>query len=381
MSDAPPRARRPFALFGVRVRVHSSWLIMALFIAGSLASGSLPMLYGGLPPDAPWLSALLIALGLAASLILHEAAHAVVGRALGAPVERITLFLFGGVAEPGDRPARADAELATALAGPAATIAFGSLLGVLAAPLGLAGAPPAVTMSLIYLAMLNLLLAAFNLLPAFPLDGGRVLRALAWMATRDLAKATRIATRAGEAVGWALVAAGLAAMLSIDVAGGLWWIMVGLFLRAAARGARRDLEARETFAGHAVAELMGKSLETVPPQLTLDRFVEDRLLATRQPLYPVVEDGRWIGVVRADDVLRIPRDAWDTVTVGEICAAAAETPSAGLLDDAAEVMGRMHALDVERMPVVHRGAVVGIVTLRDMIGGLELWKRLRPAVA
>jgi len=379
MSDAVARERGPLSLFGVRIRVHVSWLIMALFIAGSLASGSLPLVYAGLPAGTYWISAALVVAGLAVSIVLHELAHALVGRAFGVPVHRITLFLFGGVAELGEEPKRADAELWMALAGPAFSVALGVGLGLLAEPVGLAGGPDALTMSLVYLAMLNLVLAGFNLAPVFPLDGGRVLRALIWMATRDLAKATRSASRVGEALAWLLAAAGVVAMFTLDVAGGLWWVMVGLFLQAAARGARRDLEAREMFSGHAVAELMAQSVETVAPRLTLDRFVEDRLLPTRHALYPVVDEGRWIGVVRAEDVLRVPRSDWTHTTVEQICTAAALTPSAGLLDDAAEVMGRMHALDVERMPVVHRGAVVGIVTLRDLIGSLELWKRFRPA--
>lgn len=381
MPDPSAAAPRGFSLFGVRVRVHVSWLIMALFIAWSLASGSLPMIYAGLPPGAYWATAVLIVAGLAVSIVLHELAHALVGRAMGVSVNRITLFLFGGVAELGAEPKRPGAELLMALAGPVLSILLGGVLGIAAGAAGMAGAPEAVVMGLGYIATLNLALAAFNLVPAFPLDGGRVLRAIAWMITHDLAKATRLAGRVGEILAWLLVAAGLAALFTVDLAGGLWWVMVGLFLQAAARGALRDLEARQMFAGHAIAELMAKSVETVPPDLTLARFVEDRLLVTRHPLYPVVEDGRWIGVLQAEDVLKVPRDAWPSTTVGAICTAAAATPSAGLLDDASEVMGRMHALEVERMPVVHRGAVVGIVTLRDLIGSLELWKRFRPAAA
>jgi len=369
------------SLFGIRVRVHVSWLIMAVFIAWSLASGSLPMLYAGLPAGAYWATAVLIVVGLGVSIVLHEFAHALVGRLMGAPVNRITLFLFGGVAELNEEPKRPLADLLMAAAGPAFSVVLGLALALAAGQARLAGTAPAVVMGLGYLATLNLVLAAFNLFPAFPLDGGRVLRALAWMATGDLGKATRLAARVGEALAVLLIALGIAALFTIDVTGGLWWVMVGLFLRGAARGTLTDQEARQTFAGHAIAELMAKSVETVPSDLTLARFVDDRLLASRHPLYPVVEGGRWIGVVRAEDVLRIPRDDWAATTVRQICTAAASTPSAGLLDDASEVMGRMQALEVERMPVVHRGVVVGIVTLRDLLGSLELWKRFRPAAA
>lgn len=370
-----------FSLFGVQIRVHVSWLIMAVFIAWSLASGSLPMLYAGLPEGTYWLTAVLIVIGLAVSIVLHELAHALVGRAMGTPINRVTLFLFGGIAELGEEPKRPLAELLMALAGPALSILLGVALGWAAGAVGMAGAPGAVVMGLGYIATLNLVLAGFNLAPAFPLDGGRVLRAIAWMITRDLAKATRLAGGVAVAFAWLLMFAGGVALFTVDLAGGLWWVMVGLFLRGAARGALRDLEARQMFAGHAIAELMAKSVETVPPDLSLDRFVDERLLASRHPLYPVVEDGEWIGVVQAQDVLRTPRAAWPTTTVRDICTAATATPSAGLLEDAAEVMSRMHALAVERMPVVHRGAVVGIVTLRDLLVSLELRRRFRPQAA
>lgn len=374
------QAKRPVALslFGVQIRVHASWVIMALFIAWSLASGSLPMLYAGLPAGSYWAMAAIIVVGLAASIVLHELAHTLVGRAMGISVSRITLFLFGGVAELREEPKRPGAELAMAIAGPAFSIAFSLVLAIAAGAVGQMGAPTEVVTALGYLATLNLVLAAFNMAPAFPLDGGRVLRALLWMSTRDLMKSTRIAVRAGEALALLLMAAGLVSAFTVNPAGGLWWIMIGLFLHAAARGALRDVEARQMFAGHAIAELMAPSIETVPASYTLDRFVDERLMASRHGLYPIVEGDKWLGIVTPEDILRTPREAWKATTMGEICTPAATTPVAGLLDDASQVMDRMRAQNVQRMPVVHRGAVVGIVTLQDLLGSLELWRRFRP---
>ena len=378
MPDAHTKPPAPFSLFGVQIRIHVSWVIMALFIAWSLASGSLPMLFKGLPAGAYWTMAGIIVVGLAASIVLHELAHTLVGRAMGVSVNRITLFLFGGVAELHEEPKRPGAELAMAIAGPAFSVVFSLVLATAASAVGQTDAPEEVVMALSYLATLNLVLAAFNMAPAFPLDGGRVLRALIWMSTHDLMKATRIAVRTGEALALLLMALGFAVVFTAEPAGGLWWIMIGLFIHSAARGALREAEARQMFAGHAIAELMAPSIETVPAGYTLDRFVDERLMASRHGLYPVVDGETWLGIVRPEDILRTPRETWKTKTMGEICTPAADTPVAGLLDDAAQVMDRMRAQNVQRMPVVHRGSVVGIVTLQDLLGSLELWRRFRP---
>lgn len=364
-----------FSLFGVRIRIHASWLIIALFIAWALASGSLPMLYEGLPAGAYWTMAAMIVVGLAVSIVLHELAHTLVGRAMGISVNRITLFLFGGVAELTEEPKSGRAELAMAIAGPAFSVVFGVLLALVSGGLGMVGAPTQVVLALGYLATLNLVLAAFNMVPAFPLDGGRVLRALAWMATGDLVRATRLATRTGEVLALVLVAAGVAVLFTASLASGLWWIMIGLFLHAAARGARQDMEARQLFAGHAIAELMVPNVETVPAGFTLDRFVDERLLGSRHGLYPVERDGRWVGVVTPEDVLAVPRSAWASKTLGEISRPASETPTARLLEDAGQVMARMRTEGVQRLPVVHGGDVVGIVTLQDLLRSGELWRR------
>ncbi|TAJ69839.1 MAG: site-2 protease family protein [Phenylobacterium sp.] len=378
MPPAPAAPRRPLSLFGVQIRIHVSWVIVALFIAWSLASGSLPMLFAGLPAGSYWSMAGIIVIGLAASIVLHELAHALVGRAMGISVDRITLFLFGGVAELHEEPKRPGGELAMAIAGPAFSAVFSLVLAAAAGAVGQTGAPTEVVMALGYLATLNLVLAAFNMAPAFPLDGGRVLRALLWMSTHDLMKATRIAVRTSEVLALLLMAAGLTAAFTVEAAGGLWWIMIGLFLHGAARGALRESEARQMFAGHAIAEVMAPSIETVPAAYTLDRFVDERLMASRHGLYPVMDGETWLGIVKPEDILRTPREAWKTTTMGEICTPAAATPVAGLLDDASLVMDRMRTQQVQRMPVVHRGSVVGIVTLQDLMGSLELWRRFRP---
>ena len=206
-----------FTAFGIKVRVNIGWAFIAAFIAWSLAQGFFPQIYAGLSASTYWSMALLALLGLAVSIVLHELAHSLVGRAFGMPVHSITLFMFGGVAELEEEPETPRAELLMALAGPAMSIALAAVFAVLEA----AAEPGSAALAGVfgYLAVINLVLAVFNLLPAFPMDGGRALRAILWSRSGDIGRATRIAGRAGTVFGTMLMLAGLLVILS----GGFVW--------------------------------------------------------------------------------------------------------------------------------------------------------------
>jgi Zn-dependent protease len=212
-------ARALGSLFGVQIRIDASWILFALLIAWSLASGVFPEIYEGLPQASYWAMALATVAGVAASIILHELGHTLVGRRFGVPVRSITLFVFGGVAETEAEPRAPLAELLMAVAGPIVSVVLGSAFLLLAGFIP-AEAPPEYASVLHYLGVLNMTLAAFNMAPAFPLDGGRVLRALIWMSTGDALKATRIAARAGEVMGIVMMSLGA---LWRPVFGGLCW--------------------------------------------------------------------------------------------------------------------------------------------------------------
>lgn len=371
----------PFTVFGVRLRIHISWLIIAVLIAWSLASGSLPAVYEGLPSGSYWAMALMIVVGLAVSILLHELAHTVVGRAMGMAVDRITLFVFGGVAELRDEPRSAGAELAMAIAGPAFSLAFSAVLAFAAGAAEAAGGPEEAVNALGYLGAVNLALAVFNLLPAFPMDGGRVLRAILWMLRRDLTTATRQAARTGQGVALLLMAGGAASALTSDVSGGLWLILIGLFVHGAASGELTQLEARAAFAGHRVSELMVRAVETVPADLTLDRFVDERLLASRHGVYPVVSGGRWVGVLESAALLAVPRERWAETTAGEICRPAEATPRVGPTEDLAVALERMQRAEATRLMVAEGETLVGLLTLKDLLARLQLQRRFGSAAA
>ncbi len=368
-------------LFGVEISIHFSWLIIALLIAWSLATGAFPRLHAGLPPASYWSMAAVVVIGLAASIILHELAHTLVGRAYGMSVHRITLFLLGGIAELDEEPRAPRAELLMALAGPAASLGLSLLFAMAASALRMTAAPGEAAIALGYLATFNLVLAVFNLAPAYPMDGGRVLRAAIWMVTGRPETATRVAARTSQGLASVLVLAGFAIALSGHPAGGLWWVLIGLFVLAAATAALDHLVARRHLAGRPVREFMAQRVETAPSDMGIEAFVRYRLYATRHGLYPIVEQDRLIGVVEPADILGTPRDRWARTTLGDICSPLDPTRAAAPGDDAFTVLERMRRDRRPRMLVLDRDVLVGIVTLDDVLERLALARRFEPEPA
>lgn len=238
----------PIKLLGVPVRVNLAWLLVAVLIGWSLAMGSLPVVYAGLSDRTYRAMAAIIIGGVGLSILLHELAHTLVGRAMGISVERITLFVFGGVAELHEEPRSALSELGVALAGPILSVILSGILGFTAGAAQVAGAPVLVVGSLTFIATLNLVMAIFNLLPAFPLAGGRVVRAVLWRLTGNLDRATRIATGLGQILAILLMAVGLVQAVRGTLEGGLWTILIGVVLQYAALDARAEADARRLLA-------------------------------------------------------------------------------------------------------------------------------------
>ena len=363
---------------GIEVRVDSSWAVIALLITYSMylrASVLYPELSGGGA----------VALGVGAtvlffgSVLVHELAHALVAQARGIRVQDITLFLFGGATRARVESRGPRDEFLIALVGPLTSGLLAALFGIIA---GLGGdslsRPLAGTLG--YLAWTNLLLAGFNLVPGFPLDGGRLLRAAIWKATGSLTRATRVASVSGQGVGWLLVAAGVAWLLAGDLAGGIWFAFIGWFLVQAARSSYQELQLRDMLRSVEAEDVMAGDLLRIPPDLSLQDAVDDYFMRYDHGAFPVDEQGRTVGLLTLRGVRRVPREQWSTrrvrdfmVPLGDQVVVAPDARMDGVLD-------KLQDGEAGRVLVVQDGEVVGIITPSDLTRWLRRWQALEGRV-
>ncbi len=358
-----------FELLGFKVRVDITWIFLALLVTWSLAKGAFPVWFAdaGLSDATFWWMGVAGMLGLFFSLIFHELSHSLVARHYGLPIKGITLFIFGGVAEMTEEPKSAKVEFWMAIAGPIASFFLALVFQVLTW-LGTAqGLPVPVTGVLGYLAFINLLLGAFNLIPAFPMDGGRVLRAALWYWRGDLRQATRIASGAGQGFGMLLMMLGVLSVVTGNFIGGMWWFLIGLFVRGAAAASYQQLIARRLFEGEPVRRFMTHETVAVPPALPLAGFIEDFVYEYHYDLFPVVSGQSLVGCISTRQVKTVPREEWQRRTVGDLMSPCTEENTVDPGMDAIEAMSLMRRTGASRLIVAVGDRLVGIVALKDML--------------
>jgi len=361
-----------FTLLGFKVQLDFSWLFLALLVTWSLASAVFPPQFPGLAQATYWWMGVAGTLVLLFSLIFHELSHSLVARRYGLPIRGITLFIFGGVAEMSDEPPSAEAELWIALAGPAASLFLAALAWVLAG-YGMEAEWPDPVLGVVgYLALINAVLAAFNLVPAYPLDGGRVLRAALWWWKADIRWATRYAAQSGNAFGILLMAVGVLQVVTGNFVGGMWWFLIGMFLRHAARGSYMQLLTRDILSGAPVKRFMTRNPVSVPPGITLQTLVDDYVYAYHHEQFPVIEGGELVGCVAVRQLKSVPREAWGRRTVGEIAERCSDRNTVDADMDAAKALAAMNQAGVSRLLVTERGRLVGVLTLKDLLAVLSL---------
>lgn len=356
---------------GIEIGVHFTWLVVFALVTISLALGFFPQSFPALSPMTHWVLGVLASLLLFASVLVHELAHSFVAQSLGIQVRSITLFIFGGVSSIEGEPKRAREELLISAAGPISSIILGMVFGAL-----LFVVPPAnqaLQALLIYLASVNVLLALFNLIPGFPLDGGRVLRGIAWGATGDFVRATNIATTVGQGVAYLFIFGGLFLAFNGAFLSGIWIAFIGWFLSNAAEAARQQTRVQHSFADVRVLDLMNREPVTIPPDLTLRDMVDEYVLARNIRAIPVVDGGgEMLGLVTISDLRKVPRERWDVATVGEVMTPTASMVAVTPETNAGEALKAMGQKDVNQVPVVTGNRLVGLLSRGNIIRFLQV---------
>jgi Zn-dependent protease/CBS domain-containing protein len=342
-------------LFGVDVAIHPSWFIVLVFFSFSLATGFFPSAYPGWDPVVTWTAATVATLLLFVSVLAHEFGHALVARSQGIPVRGITLFILGGVAQLGREPETPGREAWMAVAGPLVSAALGA--AALGAAFLLPG-PEQVVAVLAYLGVANLALLAFNLLPGFPLDGGRVLRALLWRLTRDVVRATRWAALVGQVFAWGFIALGAAQIVLQGSLGGIWLILVGWLMMQAARASARQTEIDAELQGVSAGRLMTRFGGWLSPYMTLDWAARDRLNDWDSRCLPVAAEdpeAEYGGVMCARDLDRARRERYGRDRVRDVMTPAPELPSVTPETRATDVLRLLREREADRAVVVDSG--------------------------
>jgi Zn-dependent protease len=359
---------------GIRVGVHWSVVVIFAIIAFSLAR-SLPQVYPDRAPVLYWLVGLGAAVVFLASLLAHELAHAVVARRNGVAVDDIVLWLLGGVARLKSEASTPAAELRIAGVGPLVSLLLGGLFVLGTWLFAMASVPGILVETVAWLAGINLLLAGFNVLPAAPLDGGRLLHSFLWWLTGDRMRATSGATAAGRVLGFLLIVLGLAVFLRRGGFGGLWLAMLGWFLLWAATAEGRQAQLRGVLAGVPVRDAMTRDPLTVPAALTVAGLLADPLYRYRHSAFPVTgEDGAPVGLLTLAGARQAPVENSGTVTVAEVMVPLAQATVASPDEPLADLLPRMDSDPAHRVLVVDEGGLVGILSPADVDRAVE-WRR------
>jgi Zn-dependent protease len=361
-----------FSVFGFEIKIDISWLLLAALITWSLASGFFPEAYKGLPTAAYWWMGAAGAVGLFLSIIVHELTHSLVARHYGISIKGITLFIFGGVANIEKEPPHPKAEFLIAIVGPLSSCFLG-LFSFLLFNFGERNGWPVTANGVLdYLFWMNMILAVFNLIPAFPLDGGRILRSALWKWKKDIRWSTGVAAQIGSGFGLLLIIMGVITIVRGNFMGGLWWFLIGMFVRSAAQISYRQLLARSLFHTKKVKDLMVKNPVTVPRSISLEEFIRDYVYKYHFQAYPVLSFGRLSGCVFVRQIASIPREEWARYTVGAVSLPCNEEITIGPEEDADKALEIMNRTGNSRLLVVDGEQLEGIIALKDMLALLSL---------
>jgi Zn-dependent protease len=361
-----------FKLLGFTVSVDASWVIILFLVVWSLSKGLFPSYFPELSDQIYWMMGVVGAIGLFVSILIHEFSHSLVARKYGLEIKGITLFIFGGVAEMQDEPDTPKIEFLMAIAGPIASFLLAVLFGTLYQAGNVLGVIVPILGILWYLSVINMLLAVFNMLPAFPTDGGRILRALLWWIKGNINWATQVASRISLMFSVMIIFMGFMQLVGDNPIGGLWWILIGSFLFSAANTSYERLLLKQSFEGKTVRHFMNKAPVTVPSDITLQEFVDTYLYPYHYKMFPVVKDDTMIGLITIEILKTHLHAEWKYLTVGKVMERQNADNSIDVDTPVNEALNQMTTTGVSRLLAVEHNKIVGIITLKDMLEYIAL---------
>jgi Zn-dependent protease/predicted transcriptional regulator len=362
-------------LAGVEIRVDTSWVVIALLVAYSLYL-QFSETFRGLAPGLAVALAIGSALLFFGSVLAHEMAHALVAKRRGIPVRGITLFLFGGATHAKVESKGPKDELLISVVGPVTSLVLGGLLLAIGS-FGRELLPNPVGGAFRYLGFVNVVLAVFNILPGFPLDGGRVLRSIVWKVTGSLARATRVASISGQAVGYLMVAGGALLVFAERLVSGIWFAAIGWFLTQAARSSYDELQVRRLLEQVEAEDVMADNLITVPADISVADAVDRYFMRRDHSAFPVVDGDHTVGLLTLRGVKRLPREEWESRRVRDAMGGLGDQLNVSPDARMDHVMAKLQEGDAGRVLVVRDGQVIGIITAGDVARWLQRWRTLR----
>lgn len=353
-------------IFGINIEIHFTWLIifgLILWVVTQEIGQASPEVSGA----NLWITAIITTVLFFVCLVLHELSHSLMANHLGADVSRITLFVFGGVSQLKREPDSPADEFKVAIVGPLTSLALAGVFYAIYYALETVGVPQVWSTAAHWVAYINVALAVFNMLPGFPLDGGRVLRSILWAAWNSLDRATRLASTVGQIFGYMMIALGFLGLVT-GGAGGLWLVALGWLLASAAAGSYQRLQLQKALGDVYVHDLMSSPVQTIPAETSLDEAAHEYFMTARFTAFGVERDGEIIGIVRMDDLQRVPRDEWDFTAVRDVMRELDPAVMTVNSDqEAVEAMMQMAEHDLGRLLVTDRsGRIIGILSMSDV---------------
>jgi len=363
-------------IFGIDIEIHFSWLIILGILAWALSEGFFPTQYEGWSTSTYWIVGIIAAVLLFVTVLIHELAHAIVAIRRGLEVPRITLFIFGGVSHLSRQPKTAGEEFFISSAGPLTSLSVALVTGLLAFLVRTRNEQAEAIFT--YLAFVNVLLAIFNTLPGFPLDGGRVLRSIVWKKTGSFRRATRVAGSVGQAFGYGIIVLGFLLLFTGNAFNGIWFALIGWFLLTAARGESQSLQLDAMLSGLSARDVMREEWVNVSPAAPIQDVVDEHMLSGGERAVIVSRDGAVFGILTVSDIRKVPREDWPNTP-----AQGAMTPRERIVtvtpeSRAVDVLRLLGERSLNQVPVIDEGRMIGLVTRRELVDRVRLTEQLAP---